>query len=66
MKDEIREVIDIAIDVCGMINLIKDSCEQNDYANQQIGLEYAIKFQQKIIEQLTGIVEYFKENKYHE
>ena len=47
--EEIEELEKMAVDVCSLIQTVKNSCEKQDYIPEAITLEYAINIQNEII-----------------
>lgn len=53
---KIEELNTKALDVQCLIEVIKDSCERNDYTSQQIALEKVHDMQQEIIYELDELL----------
>jgi hypothetical protein len=51
-QQDIEELEKMAIDVCGLIQTAKNSCENQDYIPETITLGYAINIQNEIIDRL--------------
>lgn len=52
---ELDKLEQLAIDVGCLISVTKDSCQTNDYTNEQIVLEYAMSIQEEIIEKIINL-----------
>lgn len=55
MQEELRNLNDSLTNVGGMLEVIKDSCESNNYANQYIALEQATKILWNIVERMSAL-----------
>ena len=51
----LEDIEQMAADVSCLINVVKDSCEKNDYLHEQTVLEYAVNLQNEIISELFTI-----------
>ena len=53
---ELNRIAISMYDVLALINLVKDSCDMNDYNYQSTGLEIAMQKQQQLIQDVKVIV----------
>jgi len=53
LTKKLQDIESDAITVAAIIEIIKDSCSNNDYTNQKIVAEIALKKQYQIIENIS-------------
>ena len=51
--DKLRNIESEAVTIAAIIEIIKDSCSNNDYTNQEIVADIALKKQYKLVESIS-------------